>query len=262
MKTYRITPTVPIVGGGYRDLPVEEIRANTEKEAVDCFFETNPQYGERVHARCEEVTEIPIPGYIPTDLDQAVLLVSGIIQERVCDIALIDKDRFLRHWAAILYLHPGLHPDDYSAVDGGWPCELRLVACDAWRRYELEQLKEEEFYCVAAGQARFQRNEPNHEPLRTSEGLKNAVVKAVEDKPIGEFEFKVVAELERRGIECSCEYPGFVLIWKTRWCYGTVNPLWGGNNEECTASIEFDIPSDSEDVGAVATAIQQHQKTL
>jgi DNA (cytosine-5)-methyltransferase 1 len=35
-------------------------------------------------------------------------------------------------------------------VQSGWPVALAPVAAEAWRRYEADTLKEEEFYCSEA----------------------------------------------------------------------------------------------------------------
>ncbi len=87
-----------------------------------------------------------------------------------------EKRAFLRGWFALFYLFPGLHPDnaldhgdsssrwspnqltlpglevltEYRFARSGWPVALELLGHEAWRRYELGELTEEEFYCVAA----------------------------------------------------------------------------------------------------------------
>ena len=86
---------------------------------------------------------------------------------------------FLRGWYALLFLFPGLHPD--NALDhgpaiesspgcnfilpgfeellsrrysrSGWPVALDLIGREAWRRYELKEIGGDELYCVQAQKA-------------------------------------------------------------------------------------------------------------
>jgi hypothetical protein len=86
---------------------------------------------------------------------------------------------FLRGWHALLFLFPGLHPD--NALDhgdtieeipteqlglpgfeqlltrrhtrSGWPVALELIGQEAWRRYEAGQIHDNELYCVTAQRA-------------------------------------------------------------------------------------------------------------
>lgn len=94
----------------------------------------------------------------------------------------ISSEAFKRAWAAVFYLYGGLHPDDaiehgteqhtlydgpeeYRDIDSrlivprytksGWPVALAPLADDAWRRYELEQLQDDEMYCSEAQHAGF-----------------------------------------------------------------------------------------------------------
>ena len=38
-------------------------------------------------------------------------------------------------------------------VRSGWPVALELIGREAWRRYEHNELSDDEFYCVAAQRA-------------------------------------------------------------------------------------------------------------
>jgi DNA (cytosine-5)-methyltransferase 1 len=86
---------------------------------------------------------------------------------------------FLHGWSALLFLFPGLHPD--NALDhgddiedvptaqlglprleellarrhtrSGWPVALELIGREAWRRYEADELSEDELYCVETQRA-------------------------------------------------------------------------------------------------------------
>ncbi len=86
---------------------------------------------------------------------------------------------FLRGWHALLFLFPGLHPDNaldhgdtiemapanQLALPGfeellsrryarsGWPVALELIGRDAWRRYETDQISDKDFYCGEAQRA-------------------------------------------------------------------------------------------------------------
>lgn len=89
----------------------------------------------------------------------------------------IPMDDFKRGWYSIAFLYAGLHPDSVfehgtelsSEVNGssemlkieprllapyyvqsGWPVVLAPIAEEAWRRYELDRLKDHEFYCNEA----------------------------------------------------------------------------------------------------------------
>lgn len=86
---------------------------------------------------------------------------------------------FLRGWHALLFLFPGLHPDnaldhgthheevatesvglpdferelDRRHIRSGWPVALESIGQEAWRRYKAHQLTEEDFYSVDAQRA-------------------------------------------------------------------------------------------------------------
>jgi DNA (cytosine-5)-methyltransferase 1 len=89
----------------------------------------------------------------------------------------VPTDLFKRGWYSIGFLYAGLHPDsalehgneiateadDFPDirnieprllapyyVQSGWPVALAPVAEEAWRRYEADVLKDDEFYCSEA----------------------------------------------------------------------------------------------------------------
>jgi DNA (cytosine-5)-methyltransferase 1 len=89
----------------------------------------------------------------------------------------IPTNEFKRGWFSVGFLYPGLHPDgalDHGTetsneitnhdevrkieprlvapyyVESGWPVALAPVAKEAWRRYEANELKDDEFYCSVA----------------------------------------------------------------------------------------------------------------
>ena len=91
----------------------------------------------------------------------------------------VPAAEFLRGWHALLFLFPGLHPDnardhgddteevptEHLGVPGfereldrrhtrsGWPVMLELLGREACRRYETREMSNEEFYCVEAQRA-------------------------------------------------------------------------------------------------------------
>lgn len=58
----------------------------------------------------------------------------------------LPKTEFVRAWCSIAYLFPGLHPDGFSEAGSGWPRVLKRFAAEAWRRYDVSDLQEEELY--------------------------------------------------------------------------------------------------------------------
>ena len=86
----------------------------------------------------------------------------------------ISAGDFKRGWYSVGFLYPGLHPDGALEhgtetsneivnhaearkieprliapyyVESGWPVVLAPVVKEAWRRFEAEELKDDEFYC-------------------------------------------------------------------------------------------------------------------
>jgi DNA (cytosine-5)-methyltransferase 1 len=115
---------------------------------------------------------------LPVDDDQAVKWLMELVQ--AADKKALRKvpaDEFKRGWFSVGFLYPGLHPDgvldpgkelsnevmDHPKVqkleprllspyyvENGWPVVLAPVAKEAWRRYETEELKDDELYCSEA----------------------------------------------------------------------------------------------------------------
>jgi hypothetical protein len=59
----------------------------------------------------------------------------------------LDHDTFLSGWKALVFLNPGLHPDDFDVEGSGWPEELAPIVEEAFRRYDTGLIGEGEFYC-------------------------------------------------------------------------------------------------------------------
>jgi DNA (cytosine-5)-methyltransferase 1 len=90
-----------------------------------------------------------------------------------------ERTLFLRGWFALFYVFPGLHPDNaldhgntdalwspedvplpgldefatYRFARSGWPVALESLGREAWRRYDLHELSQDEFYCRTAQRA-------------------------------------------------------------------------------------------------------------
>jgi hypothetical protein len=58
----------------------------------------------------------------------------------------LSHETFIAAWGAIAFIAPGLHPDDSSEPQGGWPEGWRSIANEAFRRSELGHLKDGELY--------------------------------------------------------------------------------------------------------------------
>ena len=54
----------------------------------------------------------------------------------------LSKLEFVRAWASLAYLYPGLHPEGFDDAHSGWPRPLRQLAVEAWRRFEFGELTE------------------------------------------------------------------------------------------------------------------------
>jgi DNA (cytosine-5)-methyltransferase 1 len=114
---------------------------------------------------------------IPTSQQEALEWLGAIALLSRRELRQADATTFLRGWHALLYLYPGLHPDnaidhgettevvETPAVDlldltrryerSGWPVILEPLGREAWRRYEDDQINEGQFYCVDAQRAGF-----------------------------------------------------------------------------------------------------------
>ncbi len=120
----------------------------------------------------------PLPKNETQAVEWLMELVRAADGDTLCEIS---REQFRRGWFSIGFLYPGLHPDSALEhgkrkanqvigdprigkieprlvapyyVQSGWPVVLEPVAKEAWRRFETEELKDDEFYCseaVAAG---------------------------------------------------------------------------------------------------------------
>lgn len=116
----------------------------------------------------------PLPKSTKEAVSWLLPLVHAADSKELKQISLTD---FKRGWYSVGFLYTGLHPDsalehgtEISQVSGslpavcknepqlvapyyvqsGWPVALAPVVREAWRRYENNKLKDEEFYCSDA----------------------------------------------------------------------------------------------------------------
>jgi DNA (cytosine-5)-methyltransferase 1 len=115
---------------------------------------------------------------LPKDQSQAVEWLMELVN--AADSGALNKiphEQFRRGWFSVGFLYPGLHPDGALEhgkrrsnqvieeskigkieprlvtpyyVQSGWPVVLEPIAKEAWRRFEAEELKDDEFYCSEA----------------------------------------------------------------------------------------------------------------
>ena len=116
---------------------------------------------------------------LPVDRPAAARALQRIAELNRRSLRTLPKDDFLQGWHALLFLFPGLHPDnaldhgdatteeptgqlglpgfekllERRNVRSGWPVALELIGQEAWRRFEAKELAGDEFYSVDAQRA-------------------------------------------------------------------------------------------------------------
>ena len=117
---------------------------------------------------------------LPKSDVQAAEWVANVAKLSPQELRRVPIEEIKRAWYSIAFLYMGLHPDsalehgteilddaeDYPAVDkieprlinpyyeqSGWPVFLEDLGNEAWRRFDLGQLEDEEFYCSDAQMA-------------------------------------------------------------------------------------------------------------
>jgi DNA (cytosine-5)-methyltransferase 1 len=124
---------------------------------------------------------------IPANAEQAASRLHVLMHCDRRQLRALDAATFTRGWHALLWLFPGLHPDnaldhgsekldwpeaetvlpgiDHSSrqfhVRSGWPVALVLIGEEAWRRYDATEIAYETFYCAAAQLAALAHCDPN-----------------------------------------------------------------------------------------------------
>jgi DNA (cytosine-5)-methyltransferase 1 len=116
---------------------------------------------------------------VPKHIEEALQWLSPLLGQNNKSLRQLAHKDFIKGWAAILFLYPGLHPDgaleenedidvleDYYNLEGqpddllkqcykisGWPVALIPIASEAWRKYELKEMSDEELYFAEAQMA-------------------------------------------------------------------------------------------------------------
>jgi DNA (cytosine-5)-methyltransferase 1 len=117
---------------------------------------------------------------LPKDEQEAVHWLLPLLDLDKKALHSVSQEDFKRAWYSIAFLYVGLHPDsatdhgkrisneteDYMPVSrieprlmkpyfeqSGWPVVLAPIAKEAWRRYENDELEDDEFYCSEAQMA-------------------------------------------------------------------------------------------------------------
>ena len=81
----------------------------------------------------------------PTNPAEAKSRLDVLLQQKE-PLRTVPRSEFSAGWAALAYLHSGLHPDEVDNSDGGWPADLKQIGVEAWRRYEAGEFADEELY--------------------------------------------------------------------------------------------------------------------
>jgi DNA (cytosine-5)-methyltransferase 1 len=127
--------------------------------------------------RNEKIIAFSTPSTIPLNQAEAFDRLAAIGSMTGTQLRKADKKTFLEGWHALLYMFPGLHPDNAfdhgdeeetldvaseESIDlsrrylrSGWPVVLEPFGREAWRRYDRAEINENEFYCLAAQQSGF-----------------------------------------------------------------------------------------------------------
>lgn len=132
--------------------------------------------------------------YIPVPADEREAL-QWLFRALDRPLRNMPNDEFMRAWCAVFYLHGGLHPDgahDHgteielnndgpfrfqlieprlispSYTETGWPLVLAPLSIEAWRRYELGELSDDEIYCADAQYAGFENRYGGSTGLRST----------------------------------------------------------------------------------------------
>lgn len=113
---------------------------------------------------------------LPASRNAALEKVLALARASRNELRQMTKQQFCAGWHSLLFLLPGLHPD--NALDhgttinltevswpdcgdaarllskrfarSGWPVALNNVGLEAWRRYRAREISERQFYCVEA----------------------------------------------------------------------------------------------------------------
>jgi hypothetical protein len=95
-------------------------------------------------------SDIYVPDSLHTAGDWVRLALESSLEQ-------LSKPIFLRAWCSVIYLFPGLHPNEFREPDNEWPRTLKVFVAEAWRRFEAGELTENELYCYQPAITRIRR---------------------------------------------------------------------------------------------------------
>jgi hypothetical protein len=58
----------------------------------------------------------------------------------------MSNANLLKAWCAVVYLHPEIHPDDFDESNNDWPEDVKIIAGEVWRRYDKNEVDDEDVY--------------------------------------------------------------------------------------------------------------------
>ena len=121
------------------------------------------------------IIAFPGPTTIPANNVEAHASLATVAAMTASRLRNADTETFLEGWHALLYLFPGLHPDnafdhgdEQETLEGpglhgldlnrryrrtGWPVTLEPLGKEAWRRYDAQLISDDDLYCVEAQRA-------------------------------------------------------------------------------------------------------------
>jgi DNA (cytosine-5)-methyltransferase 1 len=128
-----------------------------------------------IEGSCANIVTFTTASTVPSSQAEAFENLAVIAAMTATQLRKTDKGTFLRGWHALLYLFPGLHPDNAfdhgddeetvesapaAAIDlsrryrrTGWPVSLEPLGREAWRRFEARSIDEGQLYCSEAQRA-------------------------------------------------------------------------------------------------------------
>lgn len=143
-------------------------------EAIGLAVKSYLEVAMKSKKQIKDPAAVPLPKSDDQALEWLLPLVHAADSKALKKVEAVE---FKRGWFSIGFLYPGLHPDsalDHGKqisnevinhtevrkieprlitpfyVESGWPVVLTPVAKEAWRRYEVKELKDNEFYCSDA----------------------------------------------------------------------------------------------------------------
>jgi hypothetical protein len=95
-------------------------------------------------------SDIYVPDSLRTAGREVRLALGGPLEQ-------LPKPDFLRAWCSVVYLFPGLDPDEFLESDRCGPRTVKRFAVEARRRFEAGELTDNELYCYQPALTRIGR---------------------------------------------------------------------------------------------------------